>query len=195
MAVYKSPYADLQVLVRSESVQYHPATGVEIGRVKPLTVNFGSHSGEFTSTSPLTGELEQHAIIHGHYFDSESAAEERGWDKDEHDSVVYTLDRLAREQPYLLAKVDLSRPASGPPWPTYDETPEKEIFGFAATLGLVRETILYEQENKNRTKLLDQLQKFLLDNMDAQVEDALEEQGVTVGHDLSVGKPGLITLG
>src|SRR5262245_55886354 len=99
MPLYKSRYTDFQVLVRGESINYHPATGVEIGRTRRLTANFGIHGTPFTETNPLTGELEEHVQITGHFYDSEEAKERLGWTDDEHDSVVYALDKLCREQP------------------------------------------------------------------------------------------------
>lgn len=153
MALYTSHYADLQVLCRPESIHYHPATGVEISRTKALVANFGSHGGEFEALDPLTQQPERHALIFGHYFDSEAAAERLEWTPEERESVEAVLDKLARDQPYLLQKVDLSRPPLPAPWPTYDQTAEKEIVQFAVTLGLVAEALAYERENENRESI------------------------------------------
>lgn len=148
--LYKSSYTDLQVLIRAPVVNYHPVTGVEIGRVKPLRANFGTHGGEFSAANPLTGEIDTHAIINGNFFDTNAAAEQLQWTEDEKESVEAALDKLARTQPYLLAKIDLTRPPAAPPWPTYDETASEEIVPFAISLGFVDGALAYERENLNR---------------------------------------------
>lgn len=185
MAVYKSGYAALQVLVRPEIPFYHPITGVETHRVRRLTADFGYHGGEFTAPNPLTGELEQHAIIHGHFFDTEVAAEREEWSDDERASVETALDKLCREQPYLIAKIDLTPAAAPAPWPTYDTTAEKQIAKLAISLGLVPETVLYERENENRDLIVAELTDWLVDNP---VEEVYEEPAP------AKIEPGMITL-
>jgi hypothetical protein len=159
--LYESKYTDLTVLVRSESVQYHSATGVEIGRVKPLTAEFGFHGGERMVVNPITNELEPHALIYGRYYDTEEAKERLGWTDDEHEAVVYTLDKLCREQPFLIARVEHEIPAIVKPWPTYDETHWKTIPVLAEQLGLLDTTLAYERENKNREAIVSVLEEKL----------------------------------
>lgn len=180
MAVYKSAYADLQVLVRPEIPFYHPVTGVETNKVKALTAKFGLHGSEFPSTNPLTGELEMHASIIGHYYDTEEAAEREGWTEEERASVEATLDRLCREQPYLIGKVDMTLPPAPAPWPTYDTTSPAQVAKLATSLGLVAETIAYERENENRDKIIAELEDWLVDNAPQEVasEAPAREPGV-----------------
>jgi hypothetical protein len=156
--LYESNYADLQVLVRSEVVQYHPATGVEINRIPALTANFGTHGGEYLANDPLTGQPERHAIIHGRFFDTEEAKERIGWSDDEHDSVVYVLDKLCREQPFLIARVEQPEAEIVKPWPTYDETHWKTVPVLAAQLGLTEVALAYERANKNRDAVVTALE-------------------------------------
>lgn len=186
--LYKSAYADLQVLVRSGSVMYHPATGVEIGRVSALTANFGNHGGEFTSTNPLTGELEQHAIIHGHFFDSKAAQERLGWTDEERESVEKTLDDLAIRQPFLLQKIEIEVPPVPAPWPTYDKHTAKDAVTFAVDLGLVHEALLYERENQNRETVIGPLEKWV-ENNPLQVPEPTK--AVSVEEKLDIQKTGI----
>lgn len=177
--LYKSSYADFQVLIRPPVVHYHPITGVELSRTKPLRANFGSHGGEFTSPNPMTGELERHAIIHGHFFDSEAAQERLDWTDEERESVEAALAKLAREQPYLLVKVDLTRPKREAPWPTYDETAEKDVVQFAKTLGLDHEALAYELENKARPKIISGLEDGLVEREPEPTPEPKPEEALT----------------
>lgn len=183
MAVYQSGYAALQVLVRPEIPFYHPITGVETSKVPRLTADFGIYGSEFNAASPLTGEIEPHALIYGHYFDTEVAAEREEWTDEERASVEAALDKLCHDQPYLIAKVDLSKPPALPPWPTYDKTAEKMIVEYAISLGLVQETVVYEQENEDREAIVVQLNDWLTDNSQ---HELAEPQADPV--------PGMITL-
>lgn len=181
MALYKSPYAAFQVLVRSESVQYHQQTGVEIGRTKALTAEFGTHGGEFDMFNPLTQSTDKHALIHGHFFDTEAAAERNGWTEEERISVENTLDKLCRDQPYLIAKIDMTPPPAPMPWPTYPQTSAKEIVSFAIATGLVTETLRYEQENENRATIVAALDKYLSTKIHEEVAQQTGEPVITLG--------------
>jgi hypothetical protein len=170
MALYKSAYSAFMVLVRSEAVMFHPATGVEINRVPPLTAEFGEHGGTFNAENPLTGQMEEHAIINGHFFDSESAQEMLGWTDEERESVEMAIEKISQREPYLVAKVELTEAPARKPWPTYDELNAESVLSFANALGLLDEALAYEQENKARKTLI------------AQLEIALEEaRGETGG--------------
>jgi hypothetical protein len=155
--LYQSHYSDLQVLVRSEAVIYHPATGVETNRIPALTANFGTHGKEFQALNPLTGEMEMRSDIRGHFFDTEAAAERLGWTPEEQESVISVLDRLCLEQPFMIAKVVHEVVVAQPPWPTYEETHHKTIPVLAQQLGLVQETLAYERENRNREGIISAL--------------------------------------
>jgi len=161
MALYKSAYAAFQVLVRSESPIYHQATGVEIGRIKPLVADFGEHGGTIKMPDPLTGAIEDHALIHGHFYDTEAAQEKNGWTDEERESVEYAIDKLTREQPFLVARVEFETQPAPKPWPTFDEMNTEQVLVFANSLGLVREALVYEQENKARKTLVTQLEEAL----------------------------------
>ena len=163
--LYQSKYADLQVFIRSQSIQYHPATGVEIGRVPRLTANFGMHGGEYMVEDPLTGQPERHAQIYGHFFDTEEAKERLGWTDEEHESVVYTLDRLCKSQPFLIAKVEHEATqlplAPSKPWPNYDEMHWRSIASTAESIGMVEGAIVYEKENRKREAVIEALEAKL----------------------------------
>lgn len=182
MALYKSAYSAFMVLVRSEAVMYHPATGVEINRVPSLTAEFGEHGGTFNAENPLTGQLEEHAIINGHFFDSESAQERLGWSDEERESVEMAIEKIGREQPFLVARVDLEVRPTGKPWPTYDEMNAESVLSFANALGLIEQALAYENENKARKTLI------------AQLEEAREDLARSAVADPEVERQEAITL-
>lgn len=158
--LFESYYADLQAIVRSESIIYHPATGVEISRTPALIANFGRHLGEYTTPDWMTGGVHEGAHIQGHFFDSEVAQEEKGWTDDERVAVETELLRLQREQPYLVQQIILEVPAAPKPWPSYDAMTAKQITATAVGTGLVKESLSYELENQNRSTLVAELEKL-----------------------------------
>jgi len=178
MALYKSAYAAFQVLVRSESPIFHQATGVEIGRITPLVADFGEHGGTFNSENPLTGQMEEHAVIHGHFFDSEAAQQQLGWSDEERESVEAAIERIGRQQPFLVAKVEFEVVPAEKPWPTYDDMNAEQVAQFAESLGLVREALLYESENKQRKTLIAQLEETL--SVSEPARDARPEEAITL---------------
>jgi len=159
--LYQSSYAALQVIVRGGHDVIHPVTGTPMDRVKPLIADFGTHGSEYNAINPLSGEIERHGDIRGFFFDSDSAAEQRDWTQDEHDSVVAVLDKLCLEQPFIVAKVEEISVAALKPWPTYDETHWKTIPVLAAQLGLTQVALAYERENKNRETVTSALEAGL----------------------------------
>jgi len=161
MALYKSAYADFQVLARGEAIFYHPVTGVEISRSKGLTAEFGEHGGTFNSENPMTGQLEEHALIYGHFFDSEAAQQRNNWSDEERESVELAIEKIAREQPFLVMKIEFEAIPASKPWPTYDEMNADGVLEWASRLGLVAEALAYEQENKGRKVLIAQLEETL----------------------------------
>jgi hypothetical protein len=159
MPLYESAYTALTVHVRDESPIYHQATGVEISRTKRLVADFGIHGGEVSTTDPLSGQLEKRAFIRGGFFDTEEAQERLGWTDDEHESVVAKLDKICRDEPYLLAKVEHTQFAASKPWPTYDDTHWKTIPVLAEQLGLLDVALAYERENKQREPVIEGLER------------------------------------
>jgi hypothetical protein len=82
----------------------------------------------------------------------------------------YSLDDADREQ---AEKLLLTSPYYGTefimveevkavrPWPSYDDAHHNKIASLAAELGLVAEALAYEQENKQRPTVLEQLEAAL----------------------------------
>ena len=180
MALYESSYTDLQVLVRSESIQYHGATGVEVGRVKALTVEFGTHSGETQIVNPISGETERHALIYGRYYDTEEAKERLGWTDDEHEAVIMTLDKLCDKQPYLIARVVMHQPEIVKPWPTYDDTHWKTVPVLAEQLGLLDVALIYERANGQRDSVIEGLERKLNPEPGSGLESHPHEELITL---------------
>lgn len=112
-------------------------------------------------TDPLSGQMEKRAFIRGGFFDTEEAKERLGWTDDEHDSVVAKLDKICRDEPYLLARVEHVPVVANKPWPTYDDTHWKTIPVLAEQLGLTEVALAYEKANKNRQTVVDKLEQPL----------------------------------
>ena len=149
--VYKSPFAGFRVQTRSEAVMYHPATGVEINRIPALTAEFGIFGEEFDQPLP-DGTTHKSASITGGFFDTADAAARLGWTDEEHETVIADLDRWCVRWPEAIQ--ELSRQPAGKPFPTYDELDDAKVVEFAVLSGLVGEALAYEQENKNRKKVV-----------------------------------------
>jgi len=159
--LYQSAYLNFQHIVRSETIYYHPASGMETSRIKGLVASFGLPGSEFSIVNPLTGETERHAEIRGGFFDSDAAKEQQGWTDEEHDIVVESLNKLCVQQPTVCARVEQEIYAPVKPWPTYDETHHKTIPVLAGQLGLVELTLAYERENRNREGIIAALEEQL----------------------------------
>lgn len=156
--IFKSPFAGFRAQVRSEAVMYHPNTGVEINRVKPLTAEFGIFGEEFDFELE-DGTTHKSANIMGGYFDSAEAAERLGWSDDEHDSVVSELERWSIRWPEAVQVI--SKAAAALPWPTYDATDAAKVAELAEALGFIAEALAYEPENKNRKTVVAKLEEAL----------------------------------
>lgn len=159
--LFKSAYADYQVIVRSEAIIYHPSTGVEVNRIPELVANFGRHLGEYDAPDFITGGTHHGAQIVGHFFDSEAAQAEKGWTDEERESVERMILKISSEQPYLVAPVTQEVVHAPKPWPTYDEQTSVQIQQFAAATGLIPEALAYEKENKGRSTLIAELEDLL----------------------------------
>lgn len=157
--VYGSKASAYQVLVRPKIDKWNHDGTVLLDTRPPLTAEFAYHGGEFTFHNPLTGATDVGADIRGHYFDSAQQAEEKGWSQEEHDLVVQAIDRKCKSEPEYVWEVTLAKAEK--PWPTYDETHHNQIPTLAKTLGLVAETLLYEEQNKNRESVLEKLRAEL----------------------------------
>jgi hypothetical protein len=168
--LFKSAYADFQQIVRSEVINFHPATGVEIGKIPMLIANFGRHTGEYQTEDWLTGGTHDGAHIQGYFFDSNVAQEEKGWTDDEREAVEYSLQKTAKEQPYLVSLVEIEVIPAAKPWPSYDDQTAKQIVEVAAATDLVEQALAYERENKSRSTLIIELEQIALARHRAQQE-------------------------
>lgn len=155
--IYKSPFAGFRVQTRSEAVHYHPNTGVEINRTKPLTAEFGLFGEELMQELP-DGTYHVSANISGGYFDSAQAAESLGWSDEEHESVLADLERWSVRWPEALQLV--SKQPADLPWAKYNETHHNQIPTLAEATGLVAEALAYERENKNRESVVSKLEEL-----------------------------------
>lgn len=159
--LFFSPYAAFRVGIRSELVQYHPTTGVELSRTPALRAEFGRLGGEYSYFDQLTNKNEVGAVIHGNYFDTDAAAEEQRWSDDEKESVENRLVWLCGKRPDLIKHVEFHAPVVMAPWPTYDQADVDAVLTFAPAAGLAREALEYERLNKQRPAVIEALEKLI----------------------------------
>lgn len=157
--VFKSKFAAFRVHVRPELIKYHPVTGVEIGKQKALVAEFGTLGEEYTAEDPMTGRTEKWADISGHYWDSKIAQEQNSWTDEERETAETVVNNWCSRWPEAVQL--WSAPKAEKPWPKYDETHHNQIPTLAETLGLVAESLAYEQENKNRESVITKLSELL----------------------------------
>lgn len=155
--IYGSKASAYQVLVRPRKDIWNHDGSVLMDTRDPLTAEFAFHGGEFAFHNPLTGAQDVGADIRGHYFDSAQQAEEKGWTQEEHDLVINALDRKCKSEPEYVWEVTLAKAEK--PWPTYDEMHFSKIVDTATSLGLVAQTIAYEEQNKARESVLEKLRE------------------------------------
>src|ERR1039457_4516611 len=105
------------------------------------------------------------AEVVGHFFDSELWYEQRLGDnggdpaegercQEERAYLELVLLRQCREVPEFISEVVRVRVPAGKPWASYDEMTVSEIVDAAQLLGLVPETVAYEQEQLQRQDVL-----------------------------------------
>lgn len=157
--LFQSKFANLQVFVRDPIPKRHPMTGDIIEGGKPaLYVSFGKMGPQYTYTDPLTGLDAQAADINGHFLDTDLEAEEKNWPQEEKELVERTLQAKAKQFPDMLWEIVREKAPAARPWPSYDDTEPEAVIALARQLGLVEETIAYEQENLQRPLILHNLQ-------------------------------------
>jgi hypothetical protein len=157
--VYQSKASSFVVQVQSRDPIRWNTQGAPVEFSRELHAEFARHLGEFRFDNELTGSKDIGADIRGHFFDSAQQAEEKGWTQEEHDWVVSEIDRLCSTQPEFVW--EFSRPKVPAPWPTYDQAHHKQIPTLAEQLGLVGESLQYEQQNKNRAEIVERLTELV----------------------------------
>lgn len=125
--------------------------------IRPLFAEFGVYGSEFSYEDPLTGTTEIGSEFRGGYFNLDQQADEKGWDDRERELVARHMIRLADTS---RAQFSLySAPKAAAPWPTYDATHHNQIATLAQTLGLVGESLAYEEQNKARPGVIEKLRE------------------------------------
>lgn len=161
-SVYRSTSQGLRVKVRSALQKRHPVTGDVIETIPAVYAEFGLFGPEVPIYNPLEGGMDTTAEIIGGFYDLDAVADakiEAGeWDEDVKAMVRRRLDSLAQSQPGLLQRVDHVVPPASKPWPTYDDTPAKEIPSLAENLGLLGPALAYERENEDRAAVTSDLE-------------------------------------
>lgn len=142
--------------------------GVVREEIPALWAEFGVYGSQYRYQDPDTGREEIGSDFRGGYFNLDEQAREKGWSDDEKEIVARHMLRLAdsgRGQFTLYSK-----PKVGPPWPTYDQTHHSKIVDLAQSLGLLSESLLYEEQEKQRPSVIEGLRAALTAAQDEAVE-------------------------
>jgi hypothetical protein len=151
---FTSPFAAFQAFVRDPELQYF--SDGRSRTIRPeLVANFAEDATDETYQGQ-EGEPNYVAMRGGGFFDSEVAKTRHGWTDEEHDAVVqYLLDLVPS------GDVKVHEPAKAvPPWPTYDEMHPEHIAERAMEMGLVNQSLLYEQRTLNRDEITGPLTEY-----------------------------------
>lgn len=70
-------------------------------------------------------------------------------------------DLLLGDSAYGIEYIVVEAVKAAKPWPSYDDTHHNKVTSLAAELGLVAEALAYEQENKKRASVIEQLEAAL----------------------------------
>lgn len=68
---------------------------------------------------------------------------------------------LLNDSAYGVEYIVVEAVKAAKPWPSYDDTHHNKVVSLAAELGLVAEALAYEQENKQRPTVIEQLEAAL----------------------------------
>jgi len=155
--IFWSKYAGYEYIVRPRKDKFS-ADGTVIDSTPELVASWATHGGEYNYTDP-DGNTDKAADIRGHFFDLDQQAQDKGW-SDEDRALVALV--LLRNQSRFSAQYELYSAAAIPaPWPTYDKTHHNQVPVLAAQLGLVAESLAYEQQNAKRPSVVEKLQEEL----------------------------------
>lgn len=157
--VFTSKTSAHQEVCRTYSASRAP-DGSIVSENRELLAEFAALGGNYRYTNPETGQEEQAPEIHGHYFDLDSQAEQKGWDKNDKETVARHMLRMVERRPGGDFSL-YSKPAAVKPWSTYDEIEAGKVADIAAATGFVAEALSYEQENAKRKTVIADLEKLL----------------------------------
>lgn len=158
--LYTSPNACLEVPLQKHVPEGRTLDGHPYGeRQRALRAYFGTSGAEQPVYNPLTGQMDTAAEIIGGYFDLDAAADsaEPPWTPEERQTAKRELDRICKQRPDLVRRVEYATPAAERPWPTYDLQAEEGILEACELLGLAHQALSYEAENQARPELLEAL--------------------------------------
>lgn len=133
--------------------------------IRPLWAEFGVYGNEYQPAGadgePINDMFDgtplRFADIRGGFFDLDTQAEEKGWSDGEKEIVARHMLRKLRDPDCLFLLAEERRVAA--PWPTYDSTHHKSIPGLAVQLGLAREALVYESQNRKRAEVIEKLRE------------------------------------
>lgn len=164
---FYSPYSAFQQICRHYVPPRYDPTGTRIvePELRQLVAKFGEHAGEFTFHNPLTDQEDTGAIIRGHYFNSKAAQERESWSDEERQIVEDVCMEMCSKVPEFIRLHEIL-PAMMP-WPSYDETPAKQIADLAAAVGMSTAALAFERENKNRSSVIAAIEANLQAEADA----------------------------
>ena len=126
--------------------------------IRALWAEFGVYGAEYQYEN-IDGQLDYAADIRGGFFNLDEQAREKGWTDAEKEIVARHMLRLAESGRGQFTLY--SAPKAAAPWPTYDDTHHSKVVDLASTLGLIAESLLYEEQNKNRPSVVEGLRAAL----------------------------------
>jgi hypothetical protein len=127
--------------------------------IPALWAEFGVYGGEYTYKDPMTGAVDIGTEFRGGYFNLDEQAAEKGWGDVEKEIVARHMLNMLNKSYVQFTLHEQARAAA--PWPTYDDTHHSKVVDRAKTLGLVSEALLYEEQNKKRTSVVEGLRAAL----------------------------------
>ena len=134
-------------------------SGIVREEIPALWAEFGVYGGEFAYIDPLTDQTEFGSEFRGGYFDLDAQAAEKGWSDVEKEIVARHMLSMLNKSWCQFTLHDA--PKVAPPWPTYDDAHHNQVVALAVQLGLVAESLLYEEQNKNRDSVVAKLREEL----------------------------------
>lgn len=169
--IFKSRHDGLVVNVLKARTVRHPVTGDPIEEIPAIRAEFGVPGPTVSFRNPLTNEMDEMETFRGGVYDVDAMAEYNEWSDEIREAVIRRLDKLCKDRPDMIERVDYVIPPAEKPWPTYDTmADELEIVQIAGNLGLVEKTIAYECENANRAALVELLKEKLAEKPDPEPE-------------------------
>jgi hypothetical protein len=173
---FTSKYAGYNLAVREAEAQWF-SDGKSRQIRPPIEVDFGEQALGVETYEGFDGDPAFTQMRGGGYYDTDVAARDKAWTPEEKKLAEERLLELAengpkadyyktlpsRDRPPGWGDVRLyERPKPTAPWPTYADVPLAKVAKLAVEMGLVRESLSYEQRllpEDRRPEVIEALEK------------------------------------